>query len=102
METLGAGWVAEEALAIAVYSTRVAADFADGVLLAVNHSGDSDSTGSMTGNLLGVLYGLQVIPSRWLEALELREEIERIAVDLDDITAGRRTLPQVAKDYPPN
>ena len=42
---LGERWVAEEALAIAVYCSLVAQDdFARGVRLAVNHSGDSDST----------------------------------------------------------
>jgi ADP-ribosylglycohydrolase len=78
---LGGGWAAEEALAIAVYCALVAPDFATGVRLAVNHSGDSDSTGAITGNLLGVLLGLEAIPPRWLTALELRAEIEQLADD---------------------
>jgi ADP-ribosylglycohydrolase len=52
------------------------------VLLAVNHSGDSDSTGAITGNLLGAMLGADAIPERWLEALELRDEVEEIADDL--------------------
>jgi len=45
IETLGAGWVAEEVLAISIYCALVAGDdFKKGVLLSVNHSGDSDST----------------------------------------------------------
>lgn len=83
VESLGAGWVAEEALAIALYCALVALDFADGVLLAVNHSGDSDSTGTITGNILGTALGIQAIPERWLAVLELREVIEQIAADLD-------------------
>jgi ADP-ribosyl-[dinitrogen reductase] hydrolase len=79
--TLGEGWVAEEALAIAVYCALVARDFAHGVRLAVNHSGDSDSTGAITGNLLGVMLADGAIPRAWLDALELREEIEQIASD---------------------
>lgn len=79
--TLGAGWVAEEALAIAVYCALVADDFAHGVLLAVNHSGDSDSTGAITGNILGVLLGYTALPSPWLEGLELRDTIERLCRD---------------------
>ena len=83
VELLGEGWVAEEALAIALYCAIVAdGDFERGVRLAVNHSGDSDSTGSMTGNLLGALLGQDAIPSRWLRELELREVIEGIATDL--------------------
>jgi ADP-ribosylglycohydrolase len=82
VESLGGGWVGEEALAIALYSALVARDYADGVRLAVNHSGDSDSTGSLVGNLLGVIHGRAAIPPRWLEILELRAEIEALAGDL--------------------
>ncbi|MBC8071119.1 MAG: ADP-ribosylglycohydrolase family protein [Deltaproteobacteria bacterium] len=82
VESLGAGWVAEEALAIAIYCALVAHDFADGVTLAVNHSGDSDSTGSMVGNLLGAAWGVEAIPPGWLEPLELRDEITTVADDL--------------------
>jgi ADP-ribosyl-[dinitrogen reductase] hydrolase len=57
VERLGGGWIAEEALAICVYCSLVAKDdFAKGVLLAVNHSGDSDSTGSIAGNILGAYW----------------------------------------------
>lgn len=79
---LGQGWVAEEALAIAVYCASTAQDFAEGIIRAVNHDGDSDSTGSMTGNLLGARWGASSIPSRWLEHLELRELITELSEDL--------------------
>jgi ADP-ribosylglycohydrolase len=82
VERLGSGWVAEEALAIALYCALTADGFDDGVLLAVNHGGDSDSTGSLTGNLLGTLLGADAIPFRWLADLELRDEIEQVAQDL--------------------
>jgi len=88
VEGLGAGWVAEEALAIAVYSALAAeGDFAAGVRLAANHSGDSDSTGAIAGNILGALLGAEAIPARWLDALELRGAIEALA---DDLVAGYR------------
>ena len=57
VEALGEGWVAEEALGMSIYCALVATDFADGVVLAVNHGGDSDSTGAITGNILGTLLG---------------------------------------------
>lgn len=80
VEQLGKGWVAEEALGIAVYCALSAAgDFERGVVLAVNHGGDSDSTGAVTGNILGALLGADAIPARWLEQLELRDVIERLA-----------------------
>lgn len=37
-------------MSISVYCAVVAKDFEQGIRLAINHSGDSDSTGSITGN----------------------------------------------------
>jgi ADP-ribosylglycohydrolase len=79
IEKLGGGWVAEEALAIAIYRVLKAESLEEGLVMAVNHGGDSDSCGSMVGHLLGCLYGVQQIPSRWLEPLELRDVITQIA-----------------------
>ena len=84
VEKLGGGWVAEEALAISMYCALVAKDFEHGVALAVNHGGDSDSTGAITGNLLGAILGVEAIPDRWLTGVELREVIEAMADDLHD------------------
>ena len=64
----------------------MAKDFRHGVCLAVNHGGDSDSTGAITGNLLGAQLGSAAIPRSWLEPLELREVIEEIARDLFDFS----------------
>jgi ADP-ribosyl-[dinitrogen reductase] hydrolase len=82
IKQLGQGWVAEEALAIGIYVTLVAESLEHGIVLSVNHDGDSDSTGSVAGNLLGAVYGEQAIPQRWLVPLELRETIMEIADDL--------------------
>ncbi|MDO8671593.1 MAG: ADP-ribosylglycohydrolase family protein [Dehalococcoidia bacterium] len=82
LELLGGGWVGDEALAIALYCAIAASDLESGVIMAVNHGGDSDSTGSMVGNILGALYGKSAIPARWLAQLELRGEIEELASDL--------------------
>lgn len=82
IEQLGQGWVAEEALAMGLYAALVAQDVRDGLLLAVNHSGDSDSTGSIAGQLMGAMHGEEAIPAEWLEPLELREVIITLADDL--------------------
>lgn len=83
IEQLGEGWVAEEALAIAIYcSLKYSDDFEKAIISSVNHSGDSDSTGSITGNILGAYLGISNIPNKFLEKLELREVIEEIAEDL--------------------
>jgi ADP-ribosylglycohydrolase len=80
--TLGQGWVAEEALAIAVYCALAGGTFERAVLAAVNHSGDSDSTGAITGNLLGAAGGRGVVPEAWLAAVAERAVVERVAEEL--------------------
>ncbi|HZQ35426.1 MAG TPA: ADP-ribosylglycohydrolase family protein [Dehalococcoidia bacterium] len=92
VETLGAGWTGEEALAIALYCALVARNFAHGVLLAVNHSGDSDSTGSIAGNILGATLGTADIPPAWLAELELRAAVEQVADDVWRHFGGAQVL----------
>lgn len=82
VERLGGGWVAEEALAIAIYCALRAESFEHGVVLAANHSGASGATASLTGQLLGTASGADVIPARWLADLELRDVIEEMAAAL--------------------
>ena len=85
IEALGGGWVGEEALAIGIacaISCRSAAEIPATLWRAVAHAGDSDSTGSIAGNLLGAIYGATALPSRWLVQLELRGVVERAARDL--------------------
>ncbi|MFE7564535.1 ADP-ribosylglycohydrolase family protein [Kitasatospora sp. NPDC057500] len=81
VEALGEGWVAEEALAIGVYCALVAHDVRSGLLLAVNHSGDSDSTGAICGNLLGVLHGDTALPPGLVAGLEGRGALLELADD---------------------
>jgi ADP-ribosylglycohydrolase len=92
---LGGGWVGEQALAIAVYAALRAKDFTDGVRIAVNHSGDSDSTGAIAGTILGACVGYTGLSQRWLARVELTDVIEELVADaleeLHDIpTATRR------------
>ena len=80
---LGQGWVGEEALAIAVYcAAKYPTDFDRVLIAAVNHSGDSDSTGAIAGNIAGAMVGLQGIPGKYLADLELRDVILQVADDL--------------------
>lgn len=80
---LGEGWVAEEALAIAVYcALKYEDNFERGVLAAVNHDGDSNSTGAIAGNILGAALGFDAIPPRFTDKLELKDVIIEIAGDL--------------------
>ena len=80
---LGEGWVAEETLAISIYcSLKYAADFESAIIAAVNHNGDSDSTGAVTGNILGAYLGLSGIPARFIYKLELQDVILELSSDL--------------------
>lgn len=78
---LGEAWVAEEAIASALYCVwRHPDDFAAGVFEAVNTDGDSDSIAAITGSVLGARLGFDAIPGKW------REEIEnaRMLLELAD------------------
>ena len=80
---IGQGWVAEETLSIAIYcSLKYSDDFDKAIIASVNHSGDSDSTGAVTGNILGAYLGLKSIPQKYLDNLELKDVILEIADDL--------------------
>ena len=80
---LGGGWVAEETLAIAIYcSLKYQNDFDQALIASVNHSGDSDSTGSVTGNILGAYLGFEAIPAKYIDHLEIKNIILEIADDL--------------------
>jgi ADP-ribosylglycohydrolase len=82
---LGPGWLGSETLAIGVYAALVnrrPRRFADALRLAANHSGDSDSTASITGQILGAVHGTVVLPGTWLDRLELCDALSEIASDL--------------------
>ncbi len=83
---LGEGWVGEEALAIAVYSAlSFPTDYAQAVRLSVNHDGDSDSTGAICGNIMGMLLGAGAIPVEWRDEVEMCNVIRAYAVRLSTI-----------------
>lgn len=71
--SLGEGWVAEETLAIALASVmRHPDDVRAALAMAVNHNGDSDSTGAVAGNIIGASLGYQAIPADLADDVELQ------------------------------
>ena len=83
IHALGGGWVSEEAVAIAVYcALRYENDFSKAMIASVNHSGDSDSTGAIAGNILGAWLGYAAIEDKWKRNLELADVVLEIADDL--------------------
>jgi ADP-ribosylglycohydrolase len=92
VERVGAGWVGEEALAIAVYCALAAPDVETALLAAVNHSGDSDSTGAITGNIVGAMLGDLALPRDWVIAIEGRDLLLQLADDFAYQFAGAREV----------
>lgn len=83
INAIGEGWTGEEALGIALYSSlKYQDDFSKAVIVAVNHSGDSDSTGAIAGNIVGARLGCEAIDDRWLRNLEMKDAIHEISKDL--------------------
>lgn len=85
IRALGEGWVGEEALAIAVYAALRYPDNIEKCLVAaVNHSGDSDSTGAIAGNILGAYLGTDALPEGWAEKLDVYDAVNDTARRLSE------------------
>lgn len=77
---LGEGWVAEEAVASAMYCVwRYPDDFKQAVLTAINTDGDSDSIGTITGSAIGARLGIEAIPASWRQGVEDSEFLHDLA-----------------------
>ncbi|MFD8492005.1 ADP-ribosylglycohydrolase family protein [Amycolatopsis sp. NPDC059657] len=101
VESLGQGNVGETALSMSVYVALNTDDPNTALLASVNHSGDSDSTGSVCGNLVGAMYGEEALQTSWLNRLELREAIERLADDaLAEFGVGTKSDDRRVSRYP--
>jgi ADP-ribosylglycohydrolase len=93
IEALGSGWTGDEALAISLLcALRYPTDWKAAVLAAVNHSGDSDSTGSIAGAILGTLLGVGRIPQGWILAVENSTLIKETAKALHAAFSELRLL----------
>ena len=83
VEDIGGGWTAEETLAIALYcALKYFDNFEQAMIAAVNHGGDSDSTGAVMGNILGAAAGYEAIPQAFKDDVELHDVILHMADDL--------------------
>lgn len=87
---LGEGWTGEEAWAIALYCVvRHIGNIEDAIIAAVNHDGDSDSTGAVCGNIMGAIYGYEAMKRKRLfcpqgKELEQTLELSNIILALAD------------------
>lgn len=100
---LGEGWVAEETLAIAIFSVmRYINDFEKCICCAVNHDGDSDSTGAVAGNIIGAILGYNAIPEKYLTNLELHDILVSVADDLGGFSSEKQMKERYEKHQPYN
>jgi ADP-ribosyl-[dinitrogen reductase] hydrolase len=77
----GSGYVVES-LRAALWAFWHSDSFEEGALLAVNLGDDADTTGAIYGQIAGTHYGMEGIPSNWLEKLAWRDRITKIADQL--------------------
>lgn len=108
IKKLGQGWTADEAWYIALYCCiRHLDSVHDAIIAAVNHDGDSDSTGAIAGNIMGAIHGYQSIKSQNLfcpaghkleTTLELLNVILTISDDLAIVqNTGQLTEPEILR-----
>jgi ADP-ribosylglycohydrolase len=74
----GSGYVVRS-LEAALWAFAGADTFAEGALAAVNLGDDADTTGAIYGQIAGAFWGVDAIPTAWLQRLTLREQIESMA-----------------------
>lgn len=88
---LGESWIAEEAVASALYCYwRSPEDFAQVILTAANTDGDSDSIACIAGGIAGAALGVDAIPPAWLETLEDADELRALAMELYEASESLR------------
>ena len=66
-------------------------NFEDCVVETVNRGEDADTTGAIAGMLAGALYGMEAIPKRWLDSLDLSVTAE-IVSQTKGLLQGKRLL----------
>jgi ADP-ribosyl-[dinitrogen reductase] hydrolase len=80
-EIRGSGYVVD-ALEASLWSVGRTGSFEEAILAAVNLGDDADTTGAITGQLAGALYGASAIPEGWRQKLAWRERLEASAKSL--------------------
>lgn len=88
MKSIGTGWNADEALALAVYCVLKTHALKDAVIMACNQDGDSDTCGAICGNITGAVYGIKAVPKNWLSNLECKDLLEAMAARLYEKTTA--------------
>ncbi|MEO8612262.1 MAG: ADP-ribosylglycohydrolase family protein [Chloroflexota bacterium] len=81
----GAGWIAEEAFATALFCFLMFPDDPVGVIQrAVVTSGDSDSIACIAGSFAGTYHGINAWPADWVERIEYHDHLMSMAQGLSE------------------
>lgn len=89
------GWAGHEAICAALFCFATARSYTDAVALAANSPGDSDSIACITGALAGAYWGVEGIPSEWVQLIERRSELLWAADELHALSGSVGTLFQM-------
>lgn len=84
IETLPSRFTAMETAPFVISVCERARSFKEGVLLAVNAGGDTDTNASIVGGMLGLRYGTQAIPKEWIDGCLSSQEAMLLAYQLCD------------------
>lgn len=79
-EVSGSGYVLHT-LESSIWCFLTTDNYVDATLKAVNLGEDTDTTGAVTGGLAGLYYGIEKIPTEWVNALARKGEIEALIED---------------------
>ncbi|CAM4009531.1 ADP-ribosylglycohydrolase family protein [Flavobacterium weaverense] len=81
-EIKSSGYVIDT-LEASIWSILTTDSYADAVLKAVNLGNDTDTTAAVVGGLSALIYGVENIPTEWLEYLARKTDIDDLAAKYD-------------------
>jgi ADP-ribosylglycohydrolase len=91
LKYLGEGWIAEEAVALALYCfLKYPDDYTKTVLRGANTNGDSDSVACIAGGISGAYLGINAIPDKWVNKIEKASYLQNLALRLNAAKEQKR------------
>ena len=64
-----------DTLEASIWCLLTTSNYKEAVLKAVNLGNDTDTTAAITGGLASLIYGVDAIPTEWINVLARKEEI---------------------------
>jgi len=78
-----------------LYLLLTTTSFEEAITEVVNLGGDTDTAGAILGAMAGAYYGVDAIPSRWLDGLQNREGIDSRALALSQRSTEGLLIPDL-------